>query len=181
MVLALTLLTYSAWYLSARLLPEGMLRTFFKGHFSAVVGEFTSWKVFLENLGEDNYCSRVVGRGEAEALVELPRQSMGFQYFRQGDQVWEVVLVPWLPGLDYTASAGLVWSALSGAHTRRLCAGRHQLAAWPAGRSGLAIPEHDGAIRGEQAHDLGRVQRHCVGVHGERGRQPESVWPMSVC
>lgn len=54
--------------------------------------------------GEDNYCALIVGRGVAETLTALPRQSMGFQYFRLGSQVWEVVLVPWLPGADYTAA-----------------------------------------------------------------------------
>jgi hypothetical protein len=50
LVLALTLLMYGVWYLSARLLPEGLLRPFFVGRFSNVVGEFTFWKVFLANL-----------------------------------------------------------------------------------------------------------------------------------
>ena len=54
--------------------------------------------------GEDNYCALLVGRGVAETLAALPRQGMGFQYFRRGSQVWEVVLVPWLPGADYTAA-----------------------------------------------------------------------------
>lgn len=50
LILALTLLMYSVWFLSARLLPEGLLRPFFTGRFSRVVGEFTFWKVFLTNL-----------------------------------------------------------------------------------------------------------------------------------
>jgi hypothetical protein len=50
LVLVLTLLMYGAWYLSARLLPEGLLRPFFVGRFSNVVGEFTFWRVFLANL-----------------------------------------------------------------------------------------------------------------------------------
>lgn len=54
--------------------------------------------------GEESYCAQVVGQSEAEALVALPRQSMGFQYFREGSQAWEVVLVPWLPGADYAAA-----------------------------------------------------------------------------
>jgi len=50
LVLALTLLMYGVWFFSARLLPEGLLRPFFVGRFSTVVGEFTFWKVFLPNL-----------------------------------------------------------------------------------------------------------------------------------
>ena len=50
LVLVLTLLMYSAWYASARLLPEGLLLPFFVGRFSAVVSEFTFWKVFAANL-----------------------------------------------------------------------------------------------------------------------------------
>lgn len=49
-ILALTLLMYGAWFLSAQLLPEGLLRPFFAARFSNVVGEFTFWKVFLANL-----------------------------------------------------------------------------------------------------------------------------------
>ena len=60
--------------------------------------------LLTEAPGEDNYCARVVGRSEAEVLAALLRQSMGSQYFRAGGQVWEVVLVPWLPGADYTAA-----------------------------------------------------------------------------
>jgi hypothetical protein len=54
--------------------------------------------------GANTYCARVLARSDAETLAALPRQSMGFQYFRLGSQVWEVVLVPWLPGADYTAA-----------------------------------------------------------------------------
>ena len=50
LVLALVLLMYSIWYLSARLLPEGLLRPFFTARFASVVGEFTFWRVFLTNL-----------------------------------------------------------------------------------------------------------------------------------
>jgi hypothetical protein len=49
-VLTLTLGMYLVWFLSARLLPAGLLRPFFAGRFSAVVGEFAFWKVFLANL-----------------------------------------------------------------------------------------------------------------------------------
>jgi hypothetical protein len=49
-VLALTLLMYGVWFLSARLLPEGLLQPFFTARFSNMVGEFTFWKVFLANL-----------------------------------------------------------------------------------------------------------------------------------
>lgn len=59
--------------------------------------------LLIKAPGEDNYCAQVVGRSEAETLAALPAQSMGFRYFREGSQVWEVVLVPWLPGADYTA------------------------------------------------------------------------------
>ena len=55
-------------------------------------------------IEEERYCARVVGRSEVGTLAALPRQSMGFQYFRLGDQVWEAVLVPWLPGADDTAA-----------------------------------------------------------------------------
>jgi len=46
----LALLMHGAWYLSARLLPEGLLRPFFVGRFLTMVGEFTFWKVFVANL-----------------------------------------------------------------------------------------------------------------------------------
>ncbi len=49
-VLALTVLLYGTWYLSGRLLPAGLLRSFFVARFADVVGEFTFWKVFLANL-----------------------------------------------------------------------------------------------------------------------------------
>ena len=48
--------------------------------------------------------ARVLTRSDAETLAALPRQSTGFLYFRLGSQVWEVVLVTWLPGADYTAA-----------------------------------------------------------------------------
>ncbi len=41
LVLALILLTFCVWFVSARLLPEGLLRPFFTARFSTVVGEFT--------------------------------------------------------------------------------------------------------------------------------------------
>ncbi len=50
LVLALTLLMYSVWFVSAHLLPEGLLRPFFTARFSTTVGQFTFWKVFLANL-----------------------------------------------------------------------------------------------------------------------------------
>jgi hypothetical protein len=52
----------------------------------------------------DTYCARVLPGSDAKTLAALPRQNLGFQYFRQGTQVWEVALVPWLPGADYTAA-----------------------------------------------------------------------------
>ena len=50
LALALTVLMFSAWYLSATFLPPGVLRPFFSNRFSTVVGEFTFWKVFLANF-----------------------------------------------------------------------------------------------------------------------------------
>jgi hypothetical protein len=50
LVLALTVLIFSAWYLSATFLPPGVLRPFFSNRFSTVVGEFTFWQVFLANF-----------------------------------------------------------------------------------------------------------------------------------
>ncbi len=50
LVLALTVLMFGVWYLSAALLPPGVLRPFFTNRFSTVVGEFTFWKVFLANF-----------------------------------------------------------------------------------------------------------------------------------
>ncbi len=50
LVLALTVLMFSAWYLSATFLPPGVLRPFFSNRLSTVVGEFTFWKVFLANF-----------------------------------------------------------------------------------------------------------------------------------
>jgi hypothetical protein len=56
------------------------------------------------SIEKERYCAFVIGRSDAEMLAALPRQSMGYQYFRLGDQVWEAVLIPWLPGADDTAT-----------------------------------------------------------------------------
>ena len=50
LVLTLTLLMYAVWFLSAHLLPEGLLRPFFTTRFASIVGKFTFWRVFLPNL-----------------------------------------------------------------------------------------------------------------------------------
>ena len=50
LVLVLLALMFSTWYLSALLLPTGILRPFFSNRFSTVVGEFTFWRVFLANF-----------------------------------------------------------------------------------------------------------------------------------
>ena len=49
-VLLLSAVMFVVWRVSAAVLPQGMLRPFFSGRFSTVVGEFTFWKVFLPNL-----------------------------------------------------------------------------------------------------------------------------------
>ena len=50
LVLVLMALMFSTWYLSALFLPKEILRPFFSSRFSAVVGEFTFWRVFLANF-----------------------------------------------------------------------------------------------------------------------------------
>jgi hypothetical protein len=50
LVLMLTVLMFSTWYLGATFLPSGVLRSFFSNRFLSVAGEFTFWKVFLANL-----------------------------------------------------------------------------------------------------------------------------------
>ncbi len=50
LAVVLTTLMFGTWYLSATFLPEGVLRSFFSSRFSAVVGEFTFWRVFLANF-----------------------------------------------------------------------------------------------------------------------------------
>ena len=49
-ILALTALLFGAWFLSATLLPEGILRPYFTRLFSNRIGEFTFWRVFLANF-----------------------------------------------------------------------------------------------------------------------------------
>jgi len=50
LVFVLTALMYAAWFLSATLLPAALFRPYFARLFSARVGEFTFWSVFLANL-----------------------------------------------------------------------------------------------------------------------------------
>jgi len=50
LVLVLTCLMFATWLLSAALLPQGILRAYFAGRFSTLVGEMTVWKVFLANF-----------------------------------------------------------------------------------------------------------------------------------
>jgi len=56
------------------------------------------------SAGPDTYCARVLAHSEVETLATQAGKSTGYLYFRLGSQVWEVVLVPWLPGVDYTAA-----------------------------------------------------------------------------
>jgi hypothetical protein len=48
--LILTALLFGAWFLSAALLPEGILREYFSRLFAGRVGEFTWEKILLANL-----------------------------------------------------------------------------------------------------------------------------------
>lgn len=50
LVLVLTILMFGTWWLSALVLPQGVLRPYFSRLFSVQVGEFTFRKVLLANL-----------------------------------------------------------------------------------------------------------------------------------
>lgn len=50
LVFVLVAIMFSTWYLSARFLPQGILRSFFANRFSTVVGEFTFLRIFLANF-----------------------------------------------------------------------------------------------------------------------------------
>jgi hypothetical protein len=59
----------------------------------------------------DYPCARTLSGNDLQALLAVTGRNMGDFYFRDADadQVYNVYLVPWLPGVDYThliASSG---------------------------------------------------------------------------
>jgi hypothetical protein len=44
----------------------------------------------------------VLADGDWEALLMVTSRNMGAHYFRDAGRFYQVVLVPWLPGTDYT-------------------------------------------------------------------------------